>query len=413
MTSGLGGGSTRAVMTVVFTDIVDSTAAVSRLGDAAWREVLDRHDALLRAELRRYEGSEVTKTGDGICAVFGSPGAALRFGRTAAKEAPALGIHLRVGIHTGECEFRGDDLHGIAVHIASRVADLARADEVLVTSTVEALVAGSGFDFDDRGEHELRGVPGRWGLRTVTGTPAPVPSPPLRPHDASAPSDAAPRVVVVDDHPLWRETLCGLVDRSRTAQVVGEASDGAEAVRVATDASADVVLMDMYLPALTGAEATAALRMAGSAAKVIMLSSADDRASVLAAVHAGASGYLLKTAAADDVLDAIRRVHRGEMVFPPQLTDIVLAALRRDAAETEGSDQGGDGLAAFTRRERDVLALIAEGRTNHAISERLHLSTKSVEAYVAKIFTKLGLEPTAHDHRRVLAAVAYLRATGG
>jgi DNA-binding NarL/FixJ family response regulator/class 3 adenylate cyclase len=413
MTGGVAGGSGRTVMTVVFTDIVESTSTVARLGDAEWRNVLDGHDAMLRAELRRYQGNEVTTTGDGMCAVFDSPGAALRFGRTVAKEAPTLGIHLRVGIHTGECEFRGRDLHGIAVHIASRVRDLAYADEVLVTSTVQALLAGSGFGFADRGDHELRGVPGLWGLRTVTSTPSPVPLPPPRTHDGSAPSDAAPRVVVVDDHPLWRETLRGLVDRSRAAHVVGEASDGAEAVRVATDARADVVLMDMYLPTMTGAESTAALRTAAPTAKVIMLSSADDRASVLAAVHAGASGYLLKTAAAEDVLDAIRRVHRGEMVFPPQLTDIVLAALRRDAAETEGSGQDDDDLAAFTRRERDVLALIAEGRTNQAISERLHLSTKSVEAYVARIFAKLGLEPTAHDHRRVLAAVAYLRATGG
>ena len=406
-----GGNDGRVLLTVVFTDIVDSTATVVRLGDRKWRTVLDRHDTMLEREIGRYGGRPIAKTGDGICAVFDVPGDALRFGRTAIRRAEQLGLEIRVGVHCGECEFRDGALHGLAVHIAARVRDLAGAGEVLVSSTVESVVAGGDVTFEPRGEHDLKGVPGRWRLAAVSSI-----EPAARAGDAqragrSGEGATKTRIVVVDDHPLWRETLCALIDASGDAVVVAQAGDGDEAVRAVRDAHADVVLMDMYLPGMTGAEATAALRTAGATAKVLMLSSADDRTSVLTALSAGASGYLLKTAGGDEVRDAIRRVHRGELVFPPELTDIVLAAARgvtstEDA--TEPTDDGGP-LAGLTGREREVLALVAEGRSNQAISAQLHLSTKSVEAYIAKIFSKLGLEPTTDDHRRVLAAVVYLR----
>lgn len=158
----------RALATVLFTDIVDSTRRAAQLGDRAWRELLERHDTLARDELVRFQGRLVKSTGDGILATFDGPGRAIRCAQALALEAPArLELELRAGVHTGECELIGDDVGGIAVHIGARVAHLARAGEVLVSSTVKDLVVGSGLDFVDRGEHELKGVPGRWRIYAV------------------------------------------------------------------------------------------------------------------------------------------------------------------------------------------------------------------------------------------------------
>ena len=159
----------RVLATVLFTDIVGSTEQAARLGDRAWRQLLDRHDAIVRAELVRHRGREVKHTGDGFLAAFDGPARAARCA-TAIKEAAArLGIGVRAGLHAGECEIRGDDLGGIAVHIGARVGSLAGPGEVLASSTVRDLTAGSGITFDDRGEHELKGVPGPWRLFAVTG----------------------------------------------------------------------------------------------------------------------------------------------------------------------------------------------------------------------------------------------------
>ena len=403
----------RRVLTVVFTDIVESTAALSASDDASWRTVLDEHDAALRAELERYEGTEVTTTGDGMIAVFDSPGSALRFAKTAVRRASALAISIRVGVHTGECEFRAGALHGVAVHIASRVCDLAAPDEVWVSSTVQAVVAGSGITFEARGEHELRGVPGRWALAAVGDIPVPA----LRSggfaegtrSDAAVAVAVGVRVVVVDDHPLWRETLRGLLEKTEGIDVVGDASTADEALALVRSNDVDLVLMDLHLPDMSGAEATAAINALGLDTKVLMLSSADDRESVLTSVRSGAVGYLLKTAEAAEVRDAVQRAHAGELVFPPALSAIVMAALRNDGAGDVGPTTSA--LSGLTDREREVLALIAEGRSNQAIAEQLFLSVKSVEGHIARIFTKLELEPTAGDHRRVLAAIAYVRGT--
>jgi class 3 adenylate cyclase len=157
----------RALATVVFTDIVGSTGRAAELGDRKWRELLDAHDGVVRRQLERYRGREVNTVGDGFLATFDGPGRAIECGCAIRDAVRALGIEVRVGVHTGECEIRGDDLAGLAVHIAARVGGLAEAGQVLVSSTVKDLVVGSGIDFDDRGENELRGVPGTWHLYAV------------------------------------------------------------------------------------------------------------------------------------------------------------------------------------------------------------------------------------------------------
>ena len=211
-------------------------------------------------------------------------------------------------------------------------------------------------------------------------------------------------IVVVDDHPMWRQTLRQVVDGSRGYRVVGEAADGDAAVAVVVATQPAVVIMDLNLPEVDGAEATRRVMEAVPQTRVLVLSASDAPAEVVGAVRAGASGYLLKTAQPAEVLDAIDRVHRGEMVVPPEVADAVLAELRRGHAVAHA-----DPLDTLTRREREVLALMAEGRSNQAICEQLQISTRAVEGHVRNIFMKLGLEPTPDDHRRVLAVLAHLR----
>jgi class 3 adenylate cyclase len=158
----------RVLKTVLFTDIVGSTERAAAVGDRRWRELLDQHDHAIRRELERFRGTEVKTTGDGFLAAFDGPARAVHCAEAIVESARSLGIEVRAGLHTGECELRGADLAGIAVHIGARVASLADPGEVLVTSTVRDLVAGSGIEFADRGHHTLKGVPGEWQVLGVT-----------------------------------------------------------------------------------------------------------------------------------------------------------------------------------------------------------------------------------------------------
>jgi class 3 adenylate cyclase len=157
----------RRLASVLFTDIVDSTATAASLGDRKWRSMLDSHDRLVREQLKRFGGREVNTTGDGFMASFDGPARAIRCAQAIMEATRGLSIDLRAGLHTGECEVRGDDLGGLAVHIAARVGALAGPGEVVVSGTVKDLVVGSGIEFEDRGERELKGVPGTWKLFAV------------------------------------------------------------------------------------------------------------------------------------------------------------------------------------------------------------------------------------------------------
>lgn len=154
----------RVLTTIVFTDIVGSTQRASELGDERWRDLLDHHDAAVRAEFERFRGREINTAGDGFLATFGSVSAALDCAECIVEAVRTLDLEVRVGVHAGEVEVRGDDVAGMAVHIGARVAALAGPGEVLVSSTVREIVAGSRRAFIPRGEHDLKGVPGRWQL---------------------------------------------------------------------------------------------------------------------------------------------------------------------------------------------------------------------------------------------------------
>jgi class 3 adenylate cyclase/pimeloyl-ACP methyl ester carboxylesterase len=158
----------RALATILFTDIASSTERAAELGDERWRALLEHHDEVARAEFERYGGRVIKALGDGFLAAFEGPAKAIRCARAICAEVRPLGIDVRAGIHTGECELRGDDLAGVAVHVGARIGALARPTEVLVSSTVRELVLGSGFEFVERGTHGLKGVPGEWRLYAVS-----------------------------------------------------------------------------------------------------------------------------------------------------------------------------------------------------------------------------------------------------
>lgn len=159
----------RALATVLFTDIVGSTEKAAQLGDAAWGELVERHHAHVRALLERHRGVEVDTAGDGFFATFDGPARAIRCARTIVEDVRSLGIEVRVGLHTGECQIIDGKVGGIAVNIGARVGSAAGPSEVLVSQTVKDLVVGSGAEFEERGERELKGVPGTWRLYAVTG----------------------------------------------------------------------------------------------------------------------------------------------------------------------------------------------------------------------------------------------------
>jgi class 3 adenylate cyclase len=157
----------RVLATVLFTDIVDSTRRAAEMGDRDWHALLDAHDAVVRSQLARFRGREVNTSGDGFLAMFDGPQRAIRCAMAIRDAVQALGIQVRAGLHTGECEIRGDDIGGIGVHIGARVSALAGPNDVLVSSTLRDLVIGSGLEFDERGSYELKGVPGEWHLFAV------------------------------------------------------------------------------------------------------------------------------------------------------------------------------------------------------------------------------------------------------
>jgi class 3 adenylate cyclase len=157
----------RVLATVLFTDIVESTRAAAKVGDREWHSLLDTHDEIVGRELDRFQGRKVRMTGDGVIATFDGPARGIRCAYSIVDQLRSLGIQIRCGLHTGEIELRDDDIGGIGVHIAARIHALAQADEILVSSTVKDLVAGSGVNFTNRGSHALKGVPDEWQLFAV------------------------------------------------------------------------------------------------------------------------------------------------------------------------------------------------------------------------------------------------------
>jgi DNA-binding NarL/FixJ family response regulator len=198
-------------------------------------------------------------------------------------------------------------------------------------------------------------------------------------------NDEPIKVLVVDDHPVWRDGIKADLEQSGMAEVVGEASDGGEAVERTLELMPDVVLMDLQLPALSGAEATRLIVDEAPHVKVLVLSASAEEADVLEAVKSGASGYLLKSSTSQEVREAIGRVVTGDAVFTPSLAGLVLGEFRRIARD----DPAEPGLS---ERENEVLKLVAKGYSYKEIGEKLFISTKTVQNHVQNILTKLQLK---------------------
>jgi DNA-binding NarL/FixJ family response regulator len=193
------------------------------------------------------------------------------------------------------------------------------------------------------------------------------------------------RVMVVDDHPVWRDGVRADLERSGRAEVVAEASDGGEAIDLARSEMPEVVVMDLRLPTVSGVDATRRIVEEIPHVKVLILSASGEEADVLEAVKAGARGYLLKSASGEEVADAVLRVNLGEPVFSPSLAGLVLDEFRRLSARRDPEDPG------LTERENDVLKLVAKGYTYREIAEKLFISPKTVQNHVQNILTKLQL----------------------
>jgi len=192
------------------------------------------------------------------------------------------------------------------------------------------------------------------------------------------------RVLVVDDHPVWRDGVRSDLEGAGAASVVGEASDGGEAVELARSEMPDVVIMDLNLPTVKGAEATRRIVEESPHVRVLVLSASGEEADVLDAVKAGARGYLLKSATSEEIVDAVRRVHGGEPVFTPSLAGLVLDEFQRLALKDPDEPD-------LTARENEVLRLVAKGYTYREIGEKLFISVKTVQNHVQNILTKLQL----------------------
>jgi DNA-binding NarL/FixJ family response regulator len=192
------------------------------------------------------------------------------------------------------------------------------------------------------------------------------------------------RVMVVDDHPVWRDGVRADLERDGSATVVAEASDGGEAIEAARTAMPEVVVMDLNLPTVGGVEATRQIVQESPHVKVLVLSASGEEADVLEAIKAGAAGYVLKSATGGQVSDAVRRVHGGEPVFTPSLAGLVMGEFRRLAARDPEEPR-------LTARENEVLRLVAKGYTYREIAERLFISIKTVQNHVQNILTKLQL----------------------
>jgi DNA-binding NarL/FixJ family response regulator len=192
------------------------------------------------------------------------------------------------------------------------------------------------------------------------------------------------RILVVDDHPMWRDGVRADLEASGVAEVVGEASDGGEAIEIARDSMPEVVLMDLRLPTVSGVDATRAIVNESPHVKVLILSASAEEPDVLEAVKAGAAGYLLKSATSEELRDAIQRVREGEPVFTPSLAGLVLSEFRRLSNKDPEEPK-------LTERENEVLKLVAKGYTYREIGEKLFISTKTVQNHVQNILTKLQL----------------------
>jgi DNA-binding NarL/FixJ family response regulator/class 3 adenylate cyclase len=392
-------------VTLFFTDVEGSTQLLQRLGDG-YAQVLSDHRRLFRDAVEASGGHVVDHRGDEFFVVFEDAKAAAEAACAAqhafAEHAWPEGVELRVrmGIHTGEPNLRDDAYFGLDVHRAARIAQAGSGGQILISEqTRDAL--DSMHDLEDLGEHELPGLdkPERLYQLSVAGLPSRFP-----PLSTARRGFRGMRVVLADDSVLLREGIARLLEDAGF-EVVAQSGTAEDLLRHVGMHKPDVALVDIRMPPTQtdeGLRAAQQIRERFPDTSVLVLSQYVEPtyAMELLGENAEGVGYLLKDRVSDvdEFAAAVRRVGEGGSALDPAVVSQLVGRRRSD-----------DPLEELTPREREVLELMAEGRSNQAIAERMVITLRAVEKHVTSIFSKLRLSATSEDHRRVLAVLTYLR----
>jgi DNA-binding NarL/FixJ family response regulator/class 3 adenylate cyclase len=402
----------RGQITLLFTDIERSTALVRALGER-WGAVLQEHRHLLRDAVGSVRGSEVDCRADDFLAVFRDPQDAVRAALAAQRAFAAHGwaegnrVRVRAGVHTGEPNIGEGGYFGLDVHRAVRIGNAGHGDQILVSETTAALVDGEqddGYTLKDLGEHHLAGLPGPERIFQVVVPDLPADFPELRATATDAHKRNGLRVVLAEDSVLLREGVARILAESGF-DVVGQAGNADELLLKVRSYSPDVAIVDIRMPPThtdEGLRAAKEIRERHPETGVLVLSQyvEPEYAMELLSESAEGVGYLLKDRISDvkEFAASVRRVAEGGSALDPSVVSHLV-----------GRRRGGDPIGQLTPREREVLGLMAEGRSNQGIAEQLVITERAVEKHVTSIFGKLRLGSAPEDHRRVLAVLAFLR----
>jgi DNA-binding NarL/FixJ family response regulator/class 3 adenylate cyclase len=407
-------------VTFLFTDIEDSTGLVRELG-AAYGELIADHRRLVRRALETTGGYEIDCRGDEFFLAFDRPADAIETALVIQRDHEShqwpveRHVRVRMGIHTGEPTVEDDDYVGIDVHRVARLCSAGHGGQVLLSQA--ALDELDHVDVEDLGEHELRGLPQPeriFQLRSDTESEFP----PLRLGQAPGAEDAQAepvggaaqtkgklRVALADDSVLLREGIARLLAEAGF-EVVGQSDTADDLLLKVRSYAPDVAVVDIRMPPTQtdeGLRAAQEIRTNHPEVGVLVLSQHVEAAYAmeLLAESAEGVGYLLKDRVSDvdEFAAAVRRVAEGGSALDPTLVTQLVGRRRRH-----------DPIEDLTPREREVLELMAEGRSNQAIAERLFITPRAVEKHITSLFGKLGLPPAPEDHRRVLAVLAFMRA---
>jgi DNA-binding NarL/FixJ family response regulator/class 3 adenylate cyclase len=401
----------RGHVTLLFTDIEDSTGLVQSLGPE-YPIALARHRELLREAVERQEGTVLDALGDETSNVFRDAARALAAAVEAQHALAAEGFPVRMGVHTGEPSLSGGSYYGVDVHRAARLTEAGHGGQVLASRTTRDHGADGSCGFRPLGTHRLRGLDELEDVFQVVAAGLQEEFPPLRldgaPLAAGAESGETPsrsmRVVLAEDSVLLREGIARLLEDAGF-EVVGQAGNADELLLKVRSYSPEVAIVDIRMPPTQtdeGLQAARRIREQYPGTGVLVLSQYLETAYALELLSESAEGvgYLLKDRVADidTFVGAVRRVGEGGSALDPAVVSQLVGRQRRD-----------DPVAELTPREREVLELMAEGRSNQAIADTLVVTERAVEKHVTSIFGKLRLPASPDDHRRVLAVLTYLR----